>query len=409
MRHAAGVTVLVVLSIAVAGGASAGARAHAATRTLLPAAEAASGDSDLTLAGVSCPSAHACMAVGTSLSTASAVARTAAAIWNGTSWTITPTPKPKHSTDSFLHDVSCRSKDACVAVGEYGTDTIESSPLAEKWNGKKWTITHTPRPGGRKANVSLIAVSCPSTHACVALGQRITHQNDGFSEVWNGQTWKIRSTRAHRAATYSTLGDVWCLSAKRCTAVGDYEVDGSSKSKTLVETWNSASWSIEKSPNRKDGVNGDELSSVDCLSKDSCIAVGAASSTSNTGNRTLAERWNGKRWTITPSPNPKTAVGSSLEAVTCPSAHPCMAVGSFSRSAGGSLSLAERWNGKTWTVRPTPNPPGALFTFLNAVSCWSKNACMAVGEGSDGGQTQVPVAETWNGAKWQLIPPPQGG
>lgn len=56
----------------------------------------------------------------------------------------------------------------------------------------------------------------------------------------------------------------------------------------------------------------------------------------------------------------------------------CTAVGSFIASANGE-SLAERWNGRKWTIRHAPNPRHATMTFLDAVSCASGTACTAVG------------------------------
>jgi hypothetical protein len=379
--------------------------AHAATKSASPAVASDSSANELTFSGVSCPHPHLCLAAGTSLSIMSATANAGTATWNGKAWRITPTPLPKNTTDSFLHDVSCTSAHACTAVGERDTPTSTSSPLIETWNGKAWKTIHAPRPAGSSADVSLSAVSCPTTHACVALGLRILGENNATSEVWNGTAWTVRAIRKLHGTTYSSLSGISCLSAKRCIAVGDYQVNNSSKSKTLVERWNGTSWSIIKTPNRKDGVNGDDLSGVSCSSKNSCIAIGSSSRTS-AGNRTLVEQWNGKAWTIEASPNPKTAVGDSLQAVSCSSAHRCMAVGGFSGTSTGSRPLAERWNGRTWTIKALLAPSGDSYAVLAGVSCASPNACLAVGTGSDGGQAETAVDETWNGTKWRLVPAP---
>lgn len=40
--------------------------------------------------------------------------------------------------------------------------------------------------------------------------------------------------------------------------------------------------------------------------------------------------------------------------------------------------LAESWNGIRWSVVPTPNP-GIIDHVLNGVSCASQNFCMAAG------------------------------
>src|SRR5579859_2817394 len=53
------------------------------------------------------------------------------------------------------------------------------------------------------------------------------------------------------------------------------------------------------------------------------------------------------------------------------------------------LSLAERWNGRKWSIQPTPHPQSAS---LAAVSCPSPTTCIAVGS-NDGGD---PLVEQWD-------------
>ena len=43
------------------------------------------------------------------------------------------------------------------------------------------------------------------------------------------------------------------------------------------------------------------------------------------------------------------------------------------------MTLAEVWDGSTWTVQSTPNPTGATSGSLYGVSCTSATACTAVG------------------------------
>jgi hypothetical protein len=69
---------------------------------------------------------------------------------------------------------------------------------------------------------------------------------------------------------------------------------------------------------------------VSCTSATACAAIGR-------GRRgTLAEIWNGKRWTIERLPKPNRA---SLFGVSCASATACIAVGSSSEA-----TLAERFS-----------------------------------------------------------------
>jgi hypothetical protein len=83
--------------------------------------------------------------------------------------------------------------------------------------------------------------------------------------------------------------------------------------------------------------------------------------------------------------------------VSCVSARACTAVGAYFTSAGAQATLAERWNGSKWAIEPSPSPPN-LAGMLNAVSCVSTRACTAAGQrylhGNADGET---LAERWRG------------
>jgi hypothetical protein len=394
LRRGAVATLLGVLGLLLVG-----VPAQAAGRSGAPVPGAADAASQAGLSGVSCSSANACMAVGTRLAGSPVLeGYSLAERWNGKTWTIKPTPNPKGATDSNLYAVSCSAASSCMAVGLYEDAAAPTGvPFAEVWNGTAWTVGTTPNPKGG-TNSGLYGVSCSSARACVAVGNTIMNShNNLFSELWNGRTWTIKTTPRPRGTTYSLLGAVSCRSARFCTAVGDYQVDNSSRSRTLAEAWNGKTWTIKATPNPKDGVNGDGFSGVACSSPDACMAVGGYNNSSNSRNLTLAEAWNGKTWTIKASPNPKGATGSNLFGVSC-DASACMAIG----DSGENKTLSEAWNGKTWTIKASPNPKGATFSFLKGVSCGAKRACVAVGYEFNSSQAERPVAEVWNGETWTI-------
>lgn len=67
----------------------------------------------------------------------------------------------------------------------------------------------------------------------------------------------------------------------------------------------------------------------------------------------MAQLWDGTAWILSPA---LSAPGGLLEAVSCPTRTACMAVGSVQAPAGGApiVALAERWDAGTWRVLPTP-------------------------------------------------------
>jgi hypothetical protein len=211
--------------------------------------------------------------------------------------------------------------------------------------------------------------------------------------------WTIKSTPNPNPKT-SGLRGVSCVSTNACTAVGSSDgLEAPEPAElTLVEVWDGTAWTVQSSPNRSSGeLSTNALNAISCTSSVACTAVGFSREDNGT-EVTLAEAWNGTSWTIQNTPNPVGATYSRLQGVSCSSASACTAVG-FS-SAG---VLAEIWNGSAWTLQNTPNPGGS--SELAAVSCTSGMACMAVG--SSVGET---LAERWDGSNWtmQTTPNPRG-
>ena len=162
------------------------------------------------------------------------------------------------------------------------------------------------------------------------------------------------------------------------------------------------SWSIVSSPNRTPG--GNMLSDVSCVTASFCMAVGS----SGTGTATLAEPWNGSSWSIANTPPlPTGTSGGSLSGVSCPSDGFCVAVGDYySQTSGGSSGeIADTWNGSSWSIANIPPLPTATTSFLSGVSCPSVGFCMVVGNyyNSSGGGM---LADTWNGSAWSAVAAP---
>ena len=124
------------------------------------------------LRGVSCASSRACTAVGVFYRAPPFGSAAVAEAWNGSVWS--PVEPPVVGAGSELNGVSCSSSHACTAVGDwYATAPPEglAKTLGERWNGTQWTVEPTPSvrndPGGGSY---LNAVSCTTGRVCVAVG-----------------------------------------------------------------------------------------------------------------------------------------------------------------------------------------------------------------------------------------------
>jgi len=269
--------------------------------------------------------------------------------------------------------------------------------------GSGWSITPSPNPraGNGLFSVSLgPAVSCPTTSVCVAVGLHVRESGLGvtLAERRNGGVWAVQSTPNPAGAAASALNGVSCSSVSSCTAVGQFTV-ASGVQLTLAERWNGSSWAIQHTPSPARSPSS-RLFAVACPAAGACIAVGASNS------KLLVEQWGGARWSTQPAPVPPGAQFSELNAVTCTAANSCIAVGDYVNSSGVDVSLAERWNGDSWAIQPTPNPSGAqFFSVLTGVSCTAGDACEASGASDTG-----VFAERWDGMAWsvQAVPAPRG-
>jgi hypothetical protein len=344
------------------------------------------------LVGVSCSSATACTATGWYAS-GLGVSALLVERWNGTEWSTESAPSPSGATTMSLTGVSCTSSTACVGTGGYVNSSGTGLTLAESWNGTEWTIKSTPNPSGATSSV-LAGLSCTSSTACMAAGYDLNSSGKyvSFAEGWNGTEWTIKSTPNPSGAQATVLQGVSCTSASACTAVGDYE-SSSGNWETLVERWNGTEWTIQTSPNLS-GSTVSGLRGVSCTSSTACISTGDAVNSSG-AYVTLAETWNGSTWTVQTTPNPSGAKNSHLRAVSCASSTVCTATGEYVNSSGTTVSLAEHWNGTEWSIQTTPIPSGAKESDLQGASCTSSTACTSVGSYTNNQGITINLAEAY--------------
>lgn len=196
------------------------------------------------------------------------------------------------------------------------------------------------------------------------------------------------------------LFDVACdqTATGDCTAVGRYTVAGAAT--PLVQRFTEGSWELQTAAEPA-GVTQSAFDGVACPSASSCIAVGAYE-TASPGLLTLAEHWNGSSWSVGSTPNPKGSTANFLVGIGCSSTNACTAVG-YTVVSGVRKPIAERWNGSTWTLEEAvPVPEGATSSELYAVDCSSATFCMAVGFFTNGSGKTRGFTAVWEGASWSL-------
>jgi len=382
---------------------------------------------------VSCTSPNICVAVGDSSGSTNQLLSE-----NRTKkgWTIQHIPQP--AAGSALMSVWCTFSFSCIAVGDAPSGSNTTVPLAERWNGSSWQIQKTAKPKGA-ANSQLNSVTCVTALDCVAVGSASPSLNDQVPlvEHWNGKSWKIEKAPTRPGFIESNLTGVSCMSATRCIATGSSFKP--SVFVTLAELWNGSAWTIQKTPNV---TNGGRLNAVACPSRNDCLAVGdgfgarwngkswalvklgspgsPASLTAIScragvcyaaGNffqdavlTGVIEFWNGSRWRVQ-NANIDTSNDSSIYGgISCTTATNCTAAGSYHDPVDGNRALAEDFSLRWQNASPQPFF-GVTATSLNSVSCTSPNSCLAVGSFSTT-TSNGSFSDTWDGSTWtsQITP-----
>jgi hypothetical protein len=289
--------------------------------------------------------------------------------WNGRRWTLAHASIPPGAS---LESVSASRAGDLWAVGM----RRNLGQLIEHWDGERWRVMRPPRPGGI---LHAVVARTPQDAWAVGTGKR----GPGFgtlTEHWDGKKWTIVASpsppaRLHRS--YAILQAVTAISATDVWAAGNLIVGvPANASRTLIEHWNGRRWTIVPSPNAtSNGMTNDFLFSVSGSRGDDVWAVGSwgdylPGGFGGKGDHVLALHWDGRRWSLTATPGLRQR---SLLAGVAAVAGRAWAVGDRGLQPD-QHALIERFDGKRWSVVPSP----AGFS-LSAVSTRPRGGAWAVG------------------------------
>jgi hypothetical protein len=279
--------------------------------------------------------------------------------WDGQAWSVVASDPAV--TLARPQGVECVTSDDCWSVG-----LTQSAPgaalqtLAEHWDGSSWTIVPTPNTSTTRFN-GFRSIACPTTDDCWAVGEVEPADPEapyeGLIQHWDGTSWAIIAFPPNpENGTNTVIWGVTCLNGSDCWAVGLYALH-----------WGGAAWSAVSMPSEPDTLH--IHGGVSCVSSSDCWAVGGNFSLTQSTNAPLADHWDGSSWSTVTTPFPG-AVNGGLAEVDCTSSSSCWATGGFKNSGPGTLGL--RWDGTTWSVQtmavpqlaisPTSGSPGTALT-----------------------------------------------
>ena len=196
----------------------------------------------------------------------------------------------------------------------------------------------------------------------------------------------------------TNLAALAVISANDIWAIGSGLIGDESATATLH--WNGTAWSIIPSPNVGPEVDN-SLAGVAAVSSNDVWTVGTQQPTSLTDPSTLILHWNGFAWIIVPNVSPE---GSHLQAAAAIASNDVWATG-YSEAG----TLAEHWNGSSWSQVQTASGGSLDPMFLPGVVALSSNNVWSVGEALQSGHLSRTLTEQWNGSSWVMVQSPNLG
>ena len=158
------------------------------------------------------------------------------------------------------------------------------------------------------------------------------------------------------------------------------------------------------------GTNNNSLGAVAGSGPDDVWAVGDflpdAPASNQDATLSLAEHFNGTTWTAVPTPN----AGPNFNTLfgVAASGGRAWAVGAALNADYRAQALVEQWDGTTWTVADTPQP-GPAGNQLYAASATSPSDVWAVGNQQAAGGRFTTLVEHFDGKAWHQVASPNPG
>src|SRR5262249_21548207 len=186
-------------------------------------------------------------------------------------------------------------------VGDQEGQNGKFETLAEHWNGSSWTVIPTPDPGS--AGNHLYAVDAVSPDNIWAAGMQLgaDSPDQGLVEHWNGRKWSAVALPAPASADLVMLDGITATASQVCVAG---EADGpEGGGQPFVEGYQDGTWTIPQLPAVPDGANWTNLWGIQ-LAGGSVWAAGTYVDPATDNNNTLVLQGTDGSWTVNPAPNP---------------------------------------------------------------------------------------------------------
>jgi hypothetical protein len=319
-------------------------------------------------------------------------------------WKVVPSPNGGNQAvgNVFLATAALSSTDTWAVGAEPNPSQHLTATLAEHWDGTRWSIVPTPAISAPTVQLNSIAalnsgnvwVAGYSDDPSCLCGKTVV-------EHWNGSRWTRLTTPNPGVADYLT--GIAAISATDVWVVG-YEWISNFVELPLLLHYDGRTWRRFNTSRLQFG----QLSSVFARSSKDVWAVGWTGQVPNVN--ALALHWNGTSWKRAAFPT-ESGGWIVLKSVSSVAANDAWAVGSYDFfGINGNLSLSARsyhWDGLHWK----PVRVGlAFYSYLSSVTATATDDVWAVGEGVVLPKpNELQVTFHWDGSKWSNVPNPDKG
>jgi len=261
-------------------------------------------------------------------------------------------PSPSGTTASLLGVADVAPGDGWAVGFSTSTSTDQDQSLIEHWNGTAWSIVPSPDPaGGSTGSDELWAIAAVSATNIWAAGEDFV-QGAAIQLLfahYNGTRWTAVPPPPDSGGT--VLG-LTAIAPDNVWAVGTIDAQ------TFTSAhWNGTRWSTVATPSVNAGSNPiEELTAVTAVSASDLWASGWVGNIDNENKlEPIIMHSAGGAWSAVTAPNPGSE-GSRLNGITSDGADDVFAVGTTQDSNGSLLTLIEQFNGVSWKAIPSPDP-----------------------------------------------------
>jgi hypothetical protein len=152
--------------------------------------------------------------------------------WNGTLWSVVPSPNVGLNNNS-LFSVTTVSANDVWAVGISTSNSNNDQTLIQHWDGTQWSVVPSPNVGSQTND--LFEVAAASANDIWTVGRYINNENVSLTLIqhWDGSKWSVVPS-PNVGPGNNILQGLTMISANDVWAVGEYD-NSSSIFRTLIQ------------------------------------------------------------------------------------------------------------------------------------------------------------------------------